>query len=46
MYAMDWSILLNRALAQWKDFLYMIVNRTPKDDRLESFLDVIESTDA
>jgi hypothetical protein len=38
MYAMDWDTLFNNALSQWREFLDILVSRSPQDDRLKSLL--------
>jgi hypothetical protein len=38
MKAIEWGGLLERAEAQWKDFLHLLVERAPDDDRLEHLL--------
>ncbi len=39
MYAMDWPMLFSKALAQWKDFLKILVARDPQDERLKALID-------
>lgn len=36
MYAMDWHFLLNQAYSKWKDFLDILKERAPEDERLQS----------
>ena len=36
MKAMEWESLLAKAEAQWEDFLKIVVNRAPDDERLSS----------
>jgi hypothetical protein len=34
MLAMDWALLFSRAEASWREFLDILVERTPEDPRL------------
>lgn len=36
MYAMDWETLLRMSAAKWKEFLDVLVQRAPHDDRLNA----------
>jgi hypothetical protein len=36
MYALDWKTLLEQAAAQWRDFLDVLIERTPEDARLKA----------
>lgn len=44
MKAIEWHGLLQRAEAQWQDFLHLLVERAPDDERLENLLDTREPT--
>lgn len=39
MYALDWETLFSNALAQWQEFLGILVGRNPEDVRLAALLD-------
>ncbi len=39
---MDWSYLLERAEAQWRDYLFLLRDRSPEDDRIQSVLDGVD----
>lgn len=39
MHCHEWEVLLAQAEAQWRDFLFVLEARTPKDDRIKSLLD-------
>jgi hypothetical protein len=36
MYCSEWSVLLDKAEAQWKDFLFALAARAPDDDRVKA----------
>ncbi|MDE2102113.1 MAG: ATP-binding protein [Patescibacteria group bacterium] len=36
MYCSEWSVLLDKAEAQWKDFLFALAARAPNDDRVRA----------
>jgi len=36
MYALDWETLFCNALSQWRDFLDILVDRAPQDERLKA----------
>ena len=38
MYALTWSALLANAEKRWKDFLFAVERRTPRDPRLEDVI--------
>jgi hypothetical protein len=38
MEAMDWEMLLSRAVDSWRDFLFVLGNRQPEDFRLQALL--------
>jgi hypothetical protein len=38
MYAQDWPMLFERAIAQWQDFLEALAARAPADERLQALL--------
>jgi hypothetical protein len=42
MHCEEWRILLEKAEAQWKDFLFILAQRAPDDDRIRALR---ESTD-
>ena len=39
MYAQDWPMLFERAVAQWREFLQALAARAPDDERLQALLD-------
>lgn len=39
MFALDWETLFERACAAWNEFLEILVNRTPEDERLRALLE-------
>lgn len=39
MHCHEWGVLLAQAESQWRDFLFVLAARTPKDDRINSLLD-------
>jgi hypothetical protein len=32
----EWRVLLSKAEAQWKDFLFVLAQRAPEDDRIKA----------
>ena len=38
LYALDWDMLLKGASAQWKEFLEILAERAPEDDRIKTYL--------
>jgi hypothetical protein len=36
MYCSEWDVLLDKAEAQWKDFLFALAARAPDDDRVRA----------
>jgi hypothetical protein len=36
MYCSEWAVLLNKAEAQWRDFLFALAERAPDDDRVRA----------
>jgi hypothetical protein len=36
MHCFEWRVLLDRAEAQWKEFLFALADRAPNDDRLKA----------
>jgi len=39
MHCSEWQVLLAQAEAQWKDFLFVLAARAPRDDRIRSLID-------
>jgi signal transduction histidine kinase len=42
IFALDWPTLLGNAVVRWKDFLSIIIERTPEDDRLTALTEFTE----
>ncbi len=36
MHCEEWLVLLDKAEAQWRDFLFVLVQRAPNDDRIKA----------
>jgi hypothetical protein len=41
MLALDWDTLLAQAKAQWKEFLNIVISRSPEDSRLQALEEVV-----
>ncbi len=37
MYTLEWGTLLSQAESQWKEFLDVLIDRSPEDERLQTF---------
>ncbi len=52
MHCSEWGVLLDKAEAQWKDFLFVLAERAPDDDRVRALtvselpaVDEVDATD-
>jgi hypothetical protein len=45
MFAIDWKSLLRQAVAKWNDFLNILIDRAPEDDRLVNLATDLEIVD-
>lgn len=39
---MDWPYLLDRAEAQWRDYLFLLRDRSPEDERVQSLVEGVD----